>query len=244
MSAVARRVDLGGVYNVRDLGGYPGVDGRMVRRGLLFRASSLHRLADADAWRDFGASTVIDLRYRREIDAFPLPEFIDEALHLPVLPDDWTSRFDKRTLPPAEFLATVYDDMLDLGSGTVIDILDRLTRDDALPAVFFCMAGKDRTGVVAAVVLSLLGVSEEDIADDFALSGDEVVALVEDLRMREDFEAHPMMNQPEALLRAPRAAMEMFLARARVEHGGLDGWVRNLGVPERTIRALRTNLLD
>ena len=105
------------------------------------------------------------------------------------------------------------------------------------------MAGKDRTGFVAAVLLSLLGVSDEVIADDFALSGDEVVALVEWLRTREDFENHPMMNQSEDLLRAPRGAMELFLARVTAEHGSLHDWVLTLDLPAGTIDILRARLL-
>lgn len=242
---VDRRVELGGVYNVRDLGGVPTVDGRVVRRGQLFRASSLHRLTDEEAWREFGAATVIDLRYQKEIDAFPLPEFIEDATHAPVLPEGWQrGREDQRPEDDAaEHLAWVYEVMLELGQDTVRRILEQLAEAESTPAVFFCMAGKDRTGFVAAVLLSLLGVSDADIADDFALSGDEVVALVAWLRSREDFENHPMMNQPEELLRAPRGAMELFLARVTSEYGSLHDWVLTLDLPEGTIDILRARLL-
>ena len=240
-----RRVDLGGVYNVRDLGGYPTADGRRVRAGVLFRASSLHRLTDEEAWREFGAASVIDLRYQKEIDAFPLPDFIEDATHAPVLPEGWQrGREDqRRDDDAAEHLAWVYEVMLELGQDTIRTILEQLAEPEALPAVFFCMAGKDRTGFVAAVLLSLLGVSDDDIADDFALSGDEVVALVEWLRSREDFENHPMMNQSEDLLRAPRGAMELFLARVTAEFGSLHAWVLTLDLPEHTIETLRARLL-
>jgi protein tyrosine/serine phosphatase len=240
-----RRVDLGGVYNVRDLGGYPGADGRLVRAGMLFRASSLHRLTDEEAWRAFGAASVIDLRYQTEVDAFPLPDFIEDAMHAPVLPETWRrGREDqRRDGDAAEHLAWVYEVMLELGRDTVRSIVEQLAEPGALPAVFFCMAGKDRTGFVAAVLLSLLGVNDDDIADDFALSGDEVVALVEWLRTREDFESHPMMNQSEELLRAPRGAMELFLARVTAEFGSLHDWVLTLDVPERTVETLRARLL-
>ena len=248
-ASIGDRVELGGVYNVRDLGGYPTADGRVVNTGLLFRASSLHRLSDEDAWREFGAGSVIDLRYQKEIDAFPLPDFIEDPLHRPVLLDGWKAMpglpVETHTEDsPEEHLAWVYACMLELGATTVREILDQLAEPDALPAIFFCMAGKDRTGFVAAVLLSLLGVSDEDIADDFALSGDEVVALVDWLRTREDFENHPMMNQSEGLLRAPRAAMELFLARVTAEYGSLSEWVSTLSVPEGAIETLRARLLS
>ena len=244
-STIDRSVELGGVYNVRDLGGCRTVDGRVVRPGMLFRASSLHRLTDEEAWREFGAATVIDLRYQREIDAFPLPDFIEDATHAPVLPEGWQrGREDQRREDDAaEHLAWVYEVMLELGQDTVRAILEQLAEPGAMPAIFFCMAGKDRTGFVAAVLLSLLGVRVEDIADDFALSGEEVVALVRWLKTREDYENHPMMNQSEDLLRAPRGAMELFLARVTAEYGSLRHWVETLDVPEQAITTLRTTLL-
>ncbi len=238
-----RSVELGGVYNVRDLGGMPTQDGRVVRPGMLFRASSLHRLTDEKAWREFGATTVFDLRYQSEIDVFPLPTFIAGSIHAPVLPQQWQRAGADINADPEEHLADVYEVMLDLGASTIRDIVEQLADGEAFPAIFFCMAGKDRTGFVAAVLLSLLGVSDDDIADDFALSGDEVVALVRWLKTREDFEKHPMMNQSEDLLRAPRGAMQRFLGRVTLQHGGLHDWVLTLDLPNETINTLRARLL-
>lgn len=211
---------------------------------MLFRSSSLHRLEDEQAWRDFGARCVVDLRYDRERDAFPLPDFISNDTHAPLLPNHWRSDAEAKKRPADEFLSLVFQDMLELGGDSIREILHALAAPDAYPAVFFCMAGKDRTGVLAAIVLSLLGVSDGDIAADFELSGDEVVALVAYLRSREDFEDHPMMNQPEPLLRAPRAAMERFLAEVDVRYGGLPGYVRSLDIDAETVQALQALLLE
>lgn len=243
-STSMNRIELGGVYNVRDLGGWDGHDSRQVRRGMLYRASSLHRLTDASAWQEFNASTIIDLRYTREIEAFPLPDFIAGSHRFPMLPDSWKARLDRNAHSAPEFLGSVYVDMLNLGGDTVARSLQQLSVSDSYPAVFFCMAGKDRTGILAAVILSILGVDESDIIEDFHLSGDEVVAMVAALRDQEDFEAHPMMNQSEDLLRAPKEAIEILLDHARSEYGGLAGWVDRLGVPESTIQRLQAILLE
>jgi len=241
---LGERVELGGLYNVRDLGGYRGADGRRVRRGMLFRSSSLHRLQDEAAWEEFGARCVVDLRYDRERDAFPLPSFIRDGMHAPMLPNTWKSDPEAKEGPPEQFLSGVFHSMLELGQDSIREILGQLASADAYPTVFFCMAGKDRTGVLAAILLSLLGVDEPDIVADFELSGDEVVALVDYLRTREDFEDHPMMNQPERILRAPRGAMELFLAEVDVRYGGLPDYVRTLNVDDHTVEALQSILLE
>jgi len=239
-----RRVQLGGLYNVRDLGGYPGLGGRRVRTGMLYRSSSLHRLVDEDAWREFGARCVVDLRHQRERSAFPLPAFIADDTHASLLPESWSVGEAARSGTPDDFLTSVFHSILELGRDSLREILHELASPDAYPAVFFCMAGKDRTGVLAAVVLAILGVSESDIIDDFQLSGEEVVALVAYLRTRENFEDHPMMNQPEPLLRAPRTAMARFLAEVDVRYGGLSGYVRSLDVDHDTFRTLQELLLE
>ena len=241
---IGTRYELGGIYNMRDLGGFPGLGGRMVKTGMLYRASSLHRLDDPQAWGDFDAKCVIDLRFDREREAFPLPEFITDYLHAPILPDHWKADEEARKLPAEQYLVTVYHEMLELGGEAIRTILEALAFGDSYPAVFFCMAGKDRTGVVAAILLDLLGVSESDIAGDFTLSGDEVMALVEYLKGRENIEDHPMMNQREELMRVPRSAIEIFLAEVDTKFGGLSGYVAQLDVPSATVEALRERLLD
>lgn len=239
-------VKIGTLSNVRDLGGAIGLDGRSVRMGMLFRASSLHRLTEEDeaAWRETEMAEIIDLRYARERNAFPLPEFIDEHRHFPLLPDHWHASPEERAKAPAVFLCSVYNDMIDLGAQTVRDIIALLQSEDSYPTIFFCMAGKDRTGVVAAIILALLGVDSETIADDFERSGEPIVALVRELREKGTLEDHPMMNQPEELLRAPRSAMEMFLEDVARRFGSLEGYVRDIGVPEEQIERLRELLLE
>lgn len=243
-SVLDRSVNLGGVFNVRDLGGIATTDGHIVRSGMLFRASSLHRLTDQHAWNAFGPATVFDLRYQSELDAFPLPNFIDDVTHAPVLLDGWRgSRPIAYPEDPEEHLAFVYWIMLDKGADIMRGIVEKLCEPDSYPAIFFCMAGKDRTGFVAAVLLALLGVDDETIADDFALSGSEVVAMVAWLKSREDFENHPMMNQPKELMRAPRGAMMLFLAKVNEQFGSLSEWAASLGVSSSSIDFLRSRLL-
>src|SRR5579859_4556528 len=169
-----RVVDLEGCFNFRDLGGYRTVDGRCVRWQRLFRADGLHRLTEADLAHlaGLGLATVIDLRTEKELDevgriAWPAPDLAFH--HLPML-DVLPDRTTYPAWVDAGYVADRYVAMLEKGRDAVAEALAILTDPTAYPAVFHCAAGKDRTGLLAAVVLGLLNVSDEDIVADYALS--------------------------------------------------------------------------
>lgn len=242
-----RIVELGNLFNVRDLGGYTTTDGRTVRWGQVYRAASLHQLdpEHEEAWQRLALTTVVDLRRTRERVAGGWPELLDSATvcELPMLPDDWTlPREGFET--PTHHLSAAYDDMRRLGADAVRSTFELLTDPDRFPLLFFCIAGKDRTGMVAAVLLSALGVDEEQVLADYELSGEHVVALVEHLRSQGRLDNNPMINQPIEVLRAPRAALEGALARMREEHGSVLGYLEWCGVTPAVVEAVRRNLLE
>lgn len=171
-----KRIPLQGAHNFRDLGGYPTADGRCTRWGLLYRSDALSALSRAD-WTLLlrrGIKTVIDLRSLPEAQAAPLspPEGV-QALHFSLmqeldgaLPGPGTG--EKRVL---DSMLLDYKNML-FGSlpccaGILRAIAGRL---DAGSVVFMCSAGKDRTGIIAAVLLYLCGVPREDIVADYMVS--------------------------------------------------------------------------
>ncbi len=242
-----RIVTLGNLYNVRDLGGYRADDGRTVRWGRVYRAASLHQLdpEHEEEWQRLALTTVVDLRRTRERAAGGWPEMLDSAMvcELPVLPDDWTlPKEDFET--PTLHLSAAYDDMARLGRDAVRSTFELLADPDRYPLLFFCIAGKDRTGMVAALLLSALGVDEEQVLDDYELSGDHVVALVEHLRSHDRLGNNPMINQPIEVLRAPRGAMSDALGRMRAEHGSELGYLAWCGVTTEVLAAVRANLLE
>ncbi len=108
------------------------------------------------------------------------------------------------------------------------------------PVVVHCMAGKDRTGVVCALALSLLGVSDEDIAADYAMTETAMRRLTEYLRAT-DPEA---IEGNEHMFDSPGAAMTLFLADLRAEHGSVEKYVRAIGVTAEQVTALRDHLLE
>src|ERR1700736_2487437 len=171
--APERVIAFDAVFNFRDLGGYISADGRTVKWRALFRADGLNRLTAEEIEKvlALGITTVIDLRTPEEIDSrgrFPALAGVTYR-HLPlfdVMPD-WSGAPDWND---PGFLDDRYVEMLDSAREAVAEVLHWLPEPSNLPAVFHCAAGKDRTGIVASVVLSLLGVERETIADDYALS--------------------------------------------------------------------------
>ncbi|MFC9440273.1 tyrosine-protein phosphatase [Nocardia sp. NPDC057030] len=232
------------LHNFRDLGGYPTEDGRAVRWGRLFRSDSLSKLRDADLRRflDLGVTTVVDLRYPWEIDSkgrVPHYDSLDyHNLSIEHRPYDQAALGpDIETGPylAERFLEVAYD-----GVEEIREALRVIAAADG-PTVFHCASGKDRTGLIAALVLTLLGVSEQQIVEDFTLTELATERLVADWRA-----AYPdkVLTWP-GYGRAPAEVMRLFLDGLAVDHGSMHGYATTvLGVDDDLIAALRRSLLE
>jgi protein-tyrosine phosphatase len=162
-----RWIALPGTLNLRDVGGYPAADGGAVRWRTLLRSDALHRLDDTGraTLAGFGLRTVIDLRTDTEVEIAPTA--LDGAgvatVRVPLFSADEIAR-----LPPD--LAAVYRYMIDDCGAAVAEAIGRLAVPGALPGLVHCTMGKDRTGLVTALILEVIGVPDEVIAADYALS--------------------------------------------------------------------------
>jgi protein-tyrosine phosphatase len=242
-----RVIELEGCFNFRDLGGYRTRDGRSVKWQRLFRADGLHRLSDADLAQlaELGLATVIDLRTDQELEevgriAWPAPGLAYH--HLPmmdVMPD-------RKTYPAwvdVSYVADRYVAMLEKGSAAVAEALAILTDLEAYPAVFHCAAGKDRTGLLAAVVLGLLGVSDEDIVVDYALSQQAMTRMLAWLRAERPEIEEQIEGSAAAIVAADPDTMSLFLGRLRDRHGSFAAYANSLGVGSAVVH-LQQALLD
>ena len=162
-----RRIDLEGCLNFRDLGGYPTADGRRLRWRRLFRSDALHHLTPADVLRlreEIGLAHVVDLRSSGELRAEGRGPLEREPLafhHLPLF-DGLGGRRAAEGVPD---LAELYFAMAEYAREPIARVIATLARASG-PAVYHCAAGKDRTGLVSAVLLGLLGVRDEQIVAD------------------------------------------------------------------------------
>lgn len=235
----------GRLRNLRDLGGYRTGDGREVRWGRLYRSDSLAKLGPAE-WAqlraDLGLRTVLDLRYPFEIAAKgrvpPTAGVAYWNLSIQHRP------YDQTVLPPevapGPYFADRYAELALDGTVELRRALEIIAHSGSTPLAMHCSSGKDRTGVLSALVLALLGVSGDDIAADFALTGHATAGLVADWRA-----ANPGRSLWPGYGHAPREAMYLFLARLTAEYGSVAGYVATqLGVDEALLGALRARLLD
>jgi protein-tyrosine phosphatase len=239
-----RHVACDNAFNVRDLGGYRTADDRTIRWRTLFRADGIHRALDSTALLDLGLRTVIDLRSPAEIEVGMYRASGTAVVHLPVLDQTW----DPATLVDdgdhVAFLADRYVEMLDQGAAAFAASVEILAAGDRLPAVFHCSAGKDRTGVLAALVLSALGVSDHQVAADYHLSALAMDQLVEWLQINRPDLVDVMAEQPKHFLACPPEAMLALLDHLHSHWGSAEVYLVEAGVAPEALGALRANLLD
>lgn len=244
--APPRDIELADTFNLRDLGGYPTVDGHRVRWRRLFRGAGLQRLtgADVEIVRALGLVTAIDLRTAGELEArgrYPLPVVFH---HLPMIDAIWDLTDLDPDEAPERYLVARYREMLVDGSATIAAIVRILSRAESLPAVFYCAAGKDRTGVLAALVLDALGVEPANIVADYHLSKERVERIRARALAGAGDVPSAMLDQPPAFMQAPAGAMELLLASIREDHGSTPAYLEGIGVSRKTIAALADNLLE
>jgi len=234
-----RRVMLARPSNMRDLGGLP-VRGGIVRRCAVFRAGGLHHLEENDL-RIVGAlglRTLIDLRSGPELELHgePPAELAARRVHLPMIPDVWDLRPLDRAETVEAYLLERYLEMLELGRDAIRRTLHLMLDPGSYPVGLFCAAGKDRTGVMTAVLLRLLGADDATIVADYALSGPELARLLSDVGDREGWSERMAGGSPR-LLQAPAPVMDSFLVRLPGEERLVDDFDLVAGAPA-TLRAL------
>ncbi len=236
-----RHLPIEGTHNFRDVGGYRAADGRAVRWRTLFRSDSLHRLTPASQRQmvDMGVRSIIDLRFEHEVRDWPNPFAAGGGLdyrHQPMAPD-------VMALKPPSTIGEFYLWVLEECQGRISGIMESMATSDTFPAVVHCAGGKDRTGILVALLLELLGVARRDVVEDYALTGLYITPLLPELMenarlLGRDMEVHARLMEcrPEV--------MESTLDYLDRRYGGAAGYARSIGVGESTLDALRAALLD
>jgi protein-tyrosine phosphatase len=222
-----------GSHNVRDLGGLTTSDGRTVRRGRVFR-SDYPAFAELDesAVRALGLRSVVDLRRAAEA-SFECVSWEDHgvAYHRCPLSGGAKSSWD-----------APYQAYLSHRPETVVEAVRQVTAVEGHPVLFHCAAGKDRTGTVAALVLSVLGVAEEDIVADYVLTEEGLAPIMERLATVGPYV--DMLRGSTYDDHLPRAEhMRTFLQWLAEEQGGASRWLTDHGLDADRLDAFRDAML-
>lgn len=234
------------VFNFRDLGGLSTADGRKVKRGKIFRSDNLGRLAmaDKDAFAALGVRRVVDLRRHVEVETLGrVPEWTGCVwLHHHLEHEYWDHATYTDEIGVARWLADRYAELLTTGAADIAEVIALLSDVDSGPTIVHCVAGKDRTGLISALVLSLIGVGDDVIAADYALTELSEDAYIDWLRRTSPEEA--AKTPPPFYVETPATAMSLALVELRERHGSIEAYLAPHGVSGQHIAALRNGLLE
>jgi protein-tyrosine phosphatase len=240
-----RRIDLPGCANFRDLGGYPARDGMRLRWRRLFRSDALYGLTAEGVDRvvgELGIGAVVDLRSTGEVGADgrgTLRDRISVYHHLPLFEGPLTTDpelVNRLTLAERYFLIA---ERAKLPIARVVTAL----AECSTPAVYHCSAGKDRTGLISAIVLGLLGVPDEFIVADYAASQDNLAAIIDRLAQSVSYR-DVIDNLPADTLHAKPATMFSLLDQLRDRYGSFRGYANDIGLSDAVIHRLEGGLLE
>ena len=248
----SRRLHWDACYNVRDLGGYATADGGRTRWGAFVRADNLSRLTPVgqSALLDYGVRTIIDLRraFELTIDLNPFAMPSDQTreltyLNLPLgLGADCDGILAVQAAEEGDdaTLLELYRRVLDHYGRGIAHVMTAIAAAPAGAVLFHCHAGKDRTGMVAALLLALSGVPNATIAEDYALSQGYLQPLFEQWLSQEPDPAK--RERLAAMLGAAPATMLGVLAHLDQRHGGAARYLRAAGVAEADLARLQQRI--
>ena len=252
-------IELEGAVNVRDLGGLPTIDGRTTRTGVLLRADNLQGLTAADVQRltrDVGLRTVVDLRTTGELHLEgdgPLRATDVTHHHLSLLPEVEDEpdeveaegavphRTDRAGRSPTDMTGYYVGYVEDVPANLAAALLV-LADPAAGPVLVHCAAGKDRTGVVVALALSLAGVRREAVVADYVRSAERIEAVLARLQASPTYGPGLAGVEPDDL-RPNADSMERFLDHVDSAYGGPHGLAMTIGVDEQAVARLAARLV-
>jgi protein-tyrosine phosphatase len=238
-SSLMTAVELQGAYNVRDLGGLRTRDGRQTRHGVIYRGDSLDSVTPADAevlFDKLGIGAIVDLRTKAEVELsgllFPVPRYRYSVLG--------EGRLGTEPFPsddPAE-LAKVYLGNLVGGRAALRATLEVIAADlqAGVATLFHCAAGRDRTGIVAAVLLGLVGVTDGQIAVDYVQSNRNARRVTKKLEENPLYANHDT-HRPEVILLHERTILQ-FMRLLRDSFGGPRQFCLDSGVTAEAIAVI------
>jgi protein-tyrosine phosphatase len=242
-----RHLALDGTYNTRDIGGYPTEDGGITRWQVFLRSDNMHALtaSDRDALIDYGVRTVVDLRTTRETEATP-NVFVgsDRARYVwhNMIGDERAASTEYGVIGvPSDRILRAYTTWLDHRQDQVHAVLGTLAEPGTGAAIYHCAGGKDRTGIISALLLDIAGVSRQTIAEDYGLTGRYLHQRNVD-SAAENAEAPISTWQQYQAEFCPPEGMIKTLQHLDDKYGGVQPYLEAIGLDATQIGALQSAL--
>lgn len=232
---------LDGAFNFRDLGGLATLDGRAVARRRLFRSDTLQALSNRDVAvlrNEVGLRVVVDLRLAREVEEEgrgPLAaEHTIAHVHAPL------QMASTEGIAAEQVLEALY--LQCLQSPSTLRAVEHIAAHAGQPTLFHCAAGKDRTGVVAALVLMLLGVGDEAIVADYMDSAPNMPRMLARFAGWPRYRDH-LAAMPPQVYAVEEAPIRSLLQSMRNRYGDAQEWALEGGIAAASIHRLRQQLI-
>jgi protein tyrosine/serine phosphatase len=243
-----RRLDWEGCLNVRDLGGHPTEDDGVTRIGAVVRADSVRRLTPAgwEALVDYGIRRIVDLRLASELEEDGPGEVPVEVVHVPFFEEvSLEKQIEIAELwlsAPDDVSATRdgYLEMLDSYSANVAAAISAVAEAPEGGVLIHCMGGKDRTGLVAALLLRVARVPTADIAADYGLSSENIKPLWQ--QWVDDAGDDAERELRRRLSASPADAMAQVLGALERDHGSVEAYLIHAGATQEALERARSRI--
>ena len=250
-----RLLPMDGAHNTRELGGYKTTDGKSIKWGMLYRSDKLSDISDTDQayLQNLGIKKIIDFRSKEEKEEDPdiIPKGID-YIEMPISVDG-AMRSKIEAVLKGEANKDVKSFLIDANKEFVSnytevyeDFLRNLIDDDG-PALFHCTAGKDRAGFAAAITLIALGVSKEDVINDYMKTNrftkERIEEIIGQIKLMTLYQTDAEILRP--LLGVEREYIEAAFQAAEEKYGSLENFIREgLNISDKEIQILRNKFLE
>jgi protein-tyrosine phosphatase len=238
-----------GIHNFRDLGGYPTRYGTPTRFGTVYRSATLHNATPADRQRlaALGVAHTIDLRSRHELERDGMYDFSAEGIerrHVPVSedidmsPEQLLARYRLYSIDVTQAYASI----LQRGRGAYRRVFAILAEDER-PLAYHCSGGKDRAGVLSALILSVAGVERDLIVADYALTTRYLPEPPAD-RIAQFTALYGLTAEEFSAMHASAPdSMARTLTMIDRDYGSPEDYLRSIGVSDDEIAAVRARLM-
>lgn len=242
----ATELSIDGLVNIRDLGGMVTADGRTIRPGRVIRSDNPKALTDVGREQlltEVAPRVVIDLRipleFRRE--GYDLGPDV-EIVNCPMTPQSGVNQ-EQIDAGMCDNLIDDYLRQIEVNGRYVAEALGVIADADRHPVVVHCTAGKDRTGIIVAMLLDILGVSHEHITADYHVTTKNMAPVIERIRSAPVFQENGLAAAPDWIFASDPETMAGFLARMTETYGGAEVWALSNGLSPAQIASLRASLL-